>query len=954
MTIDNGAIQFVGANDGVYNTGTLIIGEAATLESTLKVPSGPSANRNYSTLVVNDSGHITTGGNLSSPANSGIATYGGEVEVTGGTITTGDDYGAAIDIYSSDNTVNGKPANVTISGGTITSDIVAVSTNNVQSASSSLTITGGTISTGSTSIYWPTSGTLTIGDKETGEGPTITSKIGSAIEICSGSLNVYGGTLKGGVGQDDEAIYNTQSLHDAIVQGNMTSGYIGIGDAITVFANRASSYAAAPLSVNIAGGTFSSAKNYGIRLFDNDVFEGVDEPSNQEIQLEITGGTFSGNLGALDAKYLQDEDKKLVTGGTFERGVDAGNLSDDVMQDGSGQIIQKPAEVNGVRYKSVQDAIDNATNGQTVTLVANVTESVNIPANKTLTLDLNGFTLTNEDGNHTINNYGVLTVNDSAGGGAVDNVSHGRAALYNYADATAVLNGGTFKRSKETGSAGNVGGGNSWYTIRNKGMMTLNSGVAVESLLANGSLSKFSSVICNGFNSSEVASEYKGKSPTLIIDGATIRGGLYVKNDYYGTLEMRSGDVRGSSAGIFNYADATISGGTVSVDLPDRGAVWNYAETASDVTTTPTLKITGGTIDGSGEGQMAVRQSVDGSGVEPGAVTISGGEFKGSITADSSIPTGTNANIHISGGTFTSAPNEEFLADGLVWNPNTGLVSEPKPVIPSKPTYSATVAESEHGAVKVSPERAKAGDGVTITATPDEGFKVSKVSVADKDGKDVKVAANADGTYSFEMPSGGATVTVEFACDGGELCPSHGLVDVDPGEWYHEAVDWAVSTGLMTGYDDGSHTFGPDDQLTRAQLAQILYNRAGKPAADGDVSQFSDCASGAWYAPAVSWAADRGLLKGYDGQGTFGPDDVLTREQLAIVFWRIAGEPAAEADLTQFPDGSETSPWAEGAVEWAVSTGLLQGYDNTGELDPAGDITRAQAATVFMREADAE
>ncbi|WP_158095303.1 S-layer homology domain-containing protein [Collinsella sp. An2] len=279
--------------------------------------------------------------------------------------------------------------------------------------------------------------------------------------------------------------------------------------------------------------------------------------------------------------------------------------------------------------------------------------------------------------------------------------------------------------------------------------------------------------------------------------------------------------------------------------------------------------------------------------------------------------------------------------------PATGVV---------KPTYATTVSKAEHGTVKVTPERAKAGDDVTITATPDEGFKVSKVSVADKDGKELKVAANADGTYTFEMPSGGATVTVEFSCDGGELCPSRGLVDVDPGEWYHDAVDWAVKNGVMTGYDDGSHKFGPDDPLTRAQLAATLYKKAGQPAVDGSkVEAYSDCDADAWYAKAVAWATEQGLMTGYsDGSGRFAPDAELTREQLAIVFWRIAGEPAAEADLAQFPDGSETSPWAEDAVEWAVSTGLLKGYDNTGELDPAGSLTRAQTATVFMREADAD
>ncbi|OUP11022.1 S-layer homology domain-containing protein [Collinsella sp. An2] len=177
------------------------------------------------------------------------------------------------------------------------------------------------------------------------------------------------------------------------------------------------------------------------------------------------------------------------------------------------------------------------------------------------------------------------------------------------------------------------------------------------------------------------------------------------------------------------------------------------------------------------------------------------------------------------------------------------------------------------------------------------------------------------------------------------------FADASEGEWYSEPVRWTWLHGVMTGYDDGSNLFGTEDALTRAQLAATLYKAAGSPAADpAGVERYSDCAYGAWYAEAVSWATDQGLMTGYDdGSGRFAPDAPLTREQLAVVFWRAAGSPAAEADLGAFLDGGETSSWARPAVIWAVSTGLLKGYGNTGELDPAGTLTRAQAATVLYR-----
>lgn len=319
----------------------------------------------------------------------------------------------------------------------------------------------------------------------------------------------------------------------------------------------------------------------------------------------------------------------------------------------------------------------------------------------------------------------------------------------------------------------------------------------------------------------------------------------------------------------------------------------------------------------------------------------------------------------IKGGTFATGAFDgainpgDFVADGLEWNPVTGKVEEeqhyvPPVVIPSTPTYDVSVPKTEGGEVSLSDDTPKAGDKVVITATPDEGKEVASVSVAGVDGKPVDVTDNGDGTWTFTMPKGDVTVTVTFACDGGELCPSHRFPDVDPDEWYHSAVDWVVSNGLMTGFEGGDMAglFGPNVPLTRAQLAEVLWRQAGEPEAEG-APGFSDVSTGDWFADAVAWAASEGVMTGYeDGSGRFGPDDVLTREQLAVVYHRLSGSPEEDADLTAFPDAGEVSDWAEPGVEWAVSEGLLRGYADTGELDPAGELSRAQMATVLMRLAE--
>lgn len=222
-------------------------------------------------------------------------------------------------------------------------------------------------------------------------------------------------------------------------------------------------------------------------------------------------------------------------------------------------------------------------------------------------------------------------------------------------------------------------------------------------------------------------------------------------------------------------------------------------------------------------------------------------------------------------------------------------------------------------------------------------------SLAEFDGE---VYANAfDATTDGEARDGALYRLPYLALEqaSGQPCPTEDYADVDRSLWYHEGVDWAVRTQVMTGYGDQSAVFGPDDDTTRAQMAQVLYNLAQRPAVTGD-APFADCEPGAWYDDAVAWAAGEGLVKGYeDGSGAYGPDDALTREQLATMLWRLAGEPAGAGDLSAFPDGGAVSAWAHDAVVWAVGEGVLQGYADSGLLDPAGEVTRAQLATILMR-----
>ncbi|MBM6779151.1 S-layer homology domain-containing protein [Collinsella tanakaei] len=185
---------------------------------------------------------------------------------------------------------------------------------------------------------------------------------------------------------------------------------------------------------------------------------------------------------------------------------------------------------------------------------------------------------------------------------------------------------------------------------------------------------------------------------------------------------------------------------------------------------------------------------------------------------------------------------------------------------------------------------------------------------------------------------------------------SHALpfADADEDLWYSEAVRWTWLHGIMTGYADGSGRFGTDDSLTRAQMAAVLYNVAGKP--DVDVSGLpGDCDGGAWYASCVSWALGVGVFNGYGDGSSFGPDDPLTREQAACVLMNAASvlgaDVSARTDLSAFPDADEVSPWASDALSWAVAEGVLSGVetaDGARELQPTRACTRAEMAALMM------
>lgn len=518
----------------------------------------------------------------------------------------------------------------------------------------------------------------------------------------------------------------------------------------------------------------------------------------------------------------------------------------------------------------------------TIKLAADITGDVVVPKGVNITIDLNGKKIKNSV-EHTIMNNGTLTIE---GEGTVDNITHGKAALYN--KGTVTLNGGTFDRTQENGQSDSSSGGNSYYTIKNVGNMTINEGVNVLTAKGNGELGRFSSLVANGYYNGTTYDNDKGEEkPTLTINNGTFSGGLNtIKNDDRAELTINNGTFKNFyQATVQNHNIATINGGTYKAarDASSTGketyGVYNCGCGANiDL---GTLTVTGGIFEGADYAIADVSS-------QTAVVNISGGSFSGAKGAVKG--TNSNAIISISGGVFDSnvqayaadgykaiqvtgdkyvvtneialdkkstrirrgytdtlkaiveangktydvaapitwASDKESVAtvkDGVVTGVDYGTatitatlgtttetpdttetpatqaeddtatggdaVTDGDNTTTSSNTLKAsctvdvykksssgsssgggggssaakhgvTISDSKNGAVTASAAKAETGDKVILTPKADEGYALDKITAKDKDGKEVKLKAEKDGTYSFTMPKGGVTVDTTF------------------------------------------------------------------------------------------------------------------------------------------------------------------------------------------------
>lgn len=747
------------------------------------------------------------------------------------------------------------------------------------------------------------------------------SGINFGIEIRAGKLNV----------EDTAKISATGNFSDPVPNGN---GSTVTGAAIAVSQHTTN----LPIDVNIKGGEISETGTNGHALYEIDTVKNeAAENVAKDVSITVSGGSFNGNV-------YSTNNKLSITGGAFT----------DI--------------ANAVKY-----AADNAT----IKLAGNVTQDVTIPNGKTLTLDLNGKTLTNVD-DHTILNNGNLTI---TGTGTVDNISHAKGALYN--KGTVVINGGTFDRSKENGKTSNDSSSNSWYTIKNVGSMTIHDGATVQTAGNNAALGKFSSLVSNGYFNANDYNTNKGlDQPILTIDGGTFRGGLNtIKNDDRAKLTINGGTFSNYyQAVVQNHNIAEITGGTFTAASDANAKTYGIYNCGCDAEIDlGTLTVSGGTFTGATYAVADVSS-------ENADVTISGGQFAGTKAAIVKSST-SKATIAVSGGKFSSDPSVYVVGNGntnivkrdgsegaytytvlaksgltsgvYLTNPSGALasnyyvsstangvwtVSYSAPYSGGSssydPTYSvSTPSKTEHGTVTVSPKSASKGDTVTVTVKPDSGYVLETLTVTDKNGNELTLKDKGNGKYTFTMPAGKVEVKATFMEDNSML---NFFYDVPNNAYFYEAVKWAVKNGITDGV--GNNLFAPEQPCTRAQIVTFLWRAAGSPEPKGAASGMTDVVSGSYYEKAVAWAIENGITTGTT-TSTFSPDATCTRAQAVTFLARaLKAKAASAAEFSDVPTGS----YFADAVAWAAANGVTEGIGG-GLFGSDNDCTRGQIVTFLYR-----
>lgn len=617
---------------------------------------------------------------------------------------------------------------------------------------------------------------------------------------------------------------------------------------------------------------------------------------------------------------------------------------------------------NGTQYyESLRDAINQVGENETITLIKNIPNAVGISVSsgKKFTVDFNGFTYTLTGpgaGSTNTETNGFQLLKDSTitfKNGTIriaKNANNIKRIIQNYADLT--LENMQFYAQNQVG-------GEAYALSFNNGDITFKGNTSIHT--TRDDTIAFDVCKFSNYPSAKVTfdNSYTGTvNGRILYDSSNAEThSLIIKgNGQFGGISKTSG-----SAVIPNI---TVTGGT-------------FANSVADIAKTPTYEVDKNTgsypysytdkyaeaIENAGPGgEVSIADKTGISSVYK--VTFVYGDNRNNTTSEVVSDTtvtlpdayrigytfngwrsSADNNLHKAGTSVTITANTTFTAD---WTRNqTDRPSGGGSSSSDSGDYLISVDRVSGGRVTVQPGRADKGDTVTITVYPNDGYELDELVVTDSRGNEIDLDARSATRFTFTMPSGKVTVEASFIREGGQTqTPQTTFADVPASAWYYDAVEYVYENGLMSGVSGGR--FAPNDTLTRAMLVQTLYAMEGRPAAAS--AGFADVASGDWYASAVNWAAANGVVSGVSETG-FGPNNALTREQLALILYRFAQykgyDVTGTSDLAAYADGSSVSGWAAEAMSWAVNAGLISGVGGN-QIAPTGTATRAQVAQILM------
>ena len=658
------------------------------------------------------------------------------------------------------------------------------------------------------------------------------------------------------------------------------------------------------------------------------------------------------NAGTIDMDKASS--LTVASGATLEQAgtVNGGNVE--------GTVTEYVARVGNTGYESLEAALEAVkASGGTITLLKDATLEADITINKNITIDGQGkYKIDAQPKNShaiTVASTAKLTLKDvtlnitdkenQTGTYGLD-VQYGATLTLNNADVTLDGLSNATISSKPSGDVPgkfNLTNG-STMTAENIGGNFSNGG---DWTLTNSTI-KITNCASNGFSCNSATLDNSTVSVTdADLMGVTAKD-ITLKNNSVVTVEQCGGALPKESTWAtdkesYKHPVEIKTDGTVAIDNTSSMVLQNNEKNNN------TIYFVESTLENTGTLQANVVSKAP---VGSFSVTVTNG------TAVLDVATVT------SGGTYTlpaALPNQGYnhfvgWSDGTTtYDANTPVKIEKDTTFtavwsytpPANPNYKITIGDMENGTVTADPAAAKAGAEVTLTATPDEGYALSTLTVTDRFGDAVKVTEQADGTYTFTMPNGQVTVTATFV-QVEEPAPTEPFIDVAEGDWFYDAVVYAYQNELMDGV--GGNRFAPNSETTRAQLVTILYRLEGQPAVSGDLP-FTDVETGTWYTNAVLWAAQNGIVNGVTDT-TFAPGDEITRQQLVTILYRYAEakgyDVSASADLSGYPDAGQVQDYAQPAMAWAVAENIIQGMED-GTLKPAGNASRAQIATILMR-----